>query len=1256
MSTDRQFSGTEKKFLYETGVQLRKGYSPSTKQMQWLHSLFQKEKAAETASTYGSQQEYVSQSAAQTGHQHLCVRLAWHDTAWNGNICISPEDNVYCVGEQSLLSDRLRRRRDLEIECALNCRGKSANSPDLGDYQPPCFWSINAFGKQSLEFSHDNPAEASYPHIKEKVPPYSVISWPFDLAFVRDTAERKQLGSYYPKEIFERRIKSFHAQIIEKKSILFLYCKFSNPVSGDDSDYLLVGCGLVSEKGPLHWFNVDKATLQATKDKKQEPNFPTLNWALRYSMDFENTGVRLPYQEYLALANSASGLPDYYLEEIKVVIREPELIDGFTYVAKHVDDDQAIFLLMKLRQSLLEVKRHGLIQNYDTEGQLSKIDALLEHAWSARGYFPGLRAILISILNRSPVDTKDIDAFASEFRSASKGTISSLLEILSGEVSAESHERLAGDIIEKLEEYGLEANQFLRLASMNLTSMQFKRILKGDGISNSPDEVADNPYLLFESYTPQEQEKDKTSGEKLDSEIDLFKIDIALFPQRRYQVRSLEFHNWKLNDKRRVRAVLTSLLRDLESKGHCYNSASHLAKQIGQYPLFYQIGDEYQFNVDLETPDAGYRAHFENEVVLSKLDGQTIYYLKEVYDNEKYVSHTIEHLMSAPDNEVNLDPKLLEQAQTASLDLHKKLGTRFSSEDFFEERERLYTILPYRKFSVLTGSPGAGKSYELLKLISFLGTLQERYLILSLTGKAVLRLRNNELGIKNVNAKTIDKFIAEIRRQSGVKTIVHTLIIEEASMADLTKLADVLRAVDPLGSQFRRLILVGDENQLPPIGYGKPFADIVDSLKLDSARSKHHFVSLTTNCRAELPEDFIAFTKVFSNENRMSERVLSTVIQNNGTTGLTLRTWNGKDDLFRQIKDEFQKAAKKPKDLNEGLDRLLGLTEGLKTPPAGLDNFQIITPYRAGFFGISGLNLLFQSEFRSTIRYTKRVGEISFKVGDKLMHTKNEYNDDELFVSNGSLGVACDHSKVFFSDKDSPTPFSDLRYVDDLQLAYAITVHKSQGSGFGQVFVVLPNKIGLLSRELLFTALTRTKNHLTLFIQANNPKETSAFLDKIRGNSSITGIRTTLSLGPSTQFAYIPEEGVEVKSRVEYIIYRKLSEAAKTAGFAFKYENPYELKKETFNLHPDFTIWLPNSKVIYWEHLGRLTDRAYVRMWDSRRAIYESMGDFDKVMTTDELNGISDEKIGAIVRGVIDGTLATEDTSGRYSRLHVSLR
>ena len=141
------------------------------------------------------------------------------------------------------------------------------------------------------------------------------------------------------------------------------------------------------------------------------------------------------------------------------------------------------------------------------------------------------------------------------------------------------------------------------------------------------------------------------------------------------------------------------------------------------------------------------------------------------------------------------------------------------------------------------------------------------------------------------------------------------------------------------------------------------------------------------------------------------------------------------------------------------------------------------------------------------------------------------------------------------------------------------------------------------------------------------------------------------------RYAYVPDEGVIVKSRVEYIIYRKLLDARKKHGnFSFCYENSYVVKGGSFNIHPDFQLRFSDGRVVYWEHLGLVISKSYMNDWDKRRKIYEDQNDFDKVLTTDELRGISDLKIEQIIEKIILNELVSEDSSDRYSTLHFSLR
>ena len=659
-----------------------------------------------------------------------------------------------------------------------------------------------------------------------------------------------------------------------------------------------------------------------------------------------------------------------------------------------------------------------------------------------------------------------------------------------------------------------------------------------------------------------------------------------------------------------------------------------------------------------------YLAHFKEKLVLREAPGKTYFYLKTVFDDEQFVKHTIQTLIGAEDLSFSLQDLSADLENSVST-LKKRLQASFDEEQFLEERKSLYDKFPRKRFLVISGTPGSGKSYELLKFVDRLSRAGETSLILTITGKASLRLKNNSEGFQGIDAKTIDKFLVENEKAKSedAKITKPNLIIDEMSMVDLDKFAEILRLLNFNSPYFKRLILVGDESQLPPIGTGKVFEDILDYLRSGETNLREHWVHLDVNCRTELTTEFQEFCGIFSNQNKSYEEWFSKIDRGKQLCpGLEVYKWQTHKELDEQIEKKILKLFggenSSPEDIEKLLDKELGIGQTGKRQNYQLDGFQLLSPYRTGRSGASGINFFFQDNYRSSKSFSGGTGEMVFKVKDKVIHTQNEYKDNALFVSNGSLGVITGYKQLRFVEHDKGIKLEYLKYPDQLELAYCITVHKAQGSGFNHVFIVVPERYGILNRELLYTALTRTRESVTLFLQVDGGKnDASGLLNRIRRKSDIETRRTSLFTERDLGYAYIPDTDINVKSRVEYIIYKKLEDCKKRFGdFEFWYEDTYELSDKDFDFHPDFKIRLASGKIIYWEHLGGLTSKSYLRTWDKRRKIFEEKGDLDKILTTDELHGISDAKILGIIEAILNGTLTSEDPSNRYSRYHYSLR
>ncbi len=185
------------------------------------------------------------------------------------------------------------------------------------------------------------------------------------------------------------------------------------------------------------------------------------------------------------------------------------------------------------------------------------------------------------------------------------------------------------------------------------------------------------------------------------------------------------------------------------------------------------------------------------------------------------------------------------------------IGESFDAESFKDERLKLYKHVFSKKLFVAAGSAGSGKSYEILKIITHLQEYEKQeYLLSAPTGKAALRLSSDK-DFPGIKAYTIDKFLSDVKhrkiKQSEIRKFKN-VIIDEMSMVDLLKFEELLKRFNFKEPSFRRLILIGDPNQLPAIGYGRVLADLIGYLR--SNRDYHdNFIELETNCRSELSDN-----------------------------------------------------------------------------------------------------------------------------------------------------------------------------------------------------------------------------------------------------------------------------------------------------------------------------------------------------------------------------------------------------------------
>jgi hypothetical protein len=548
-------------------------------------------------------------------------------------------------------------------------------------------------------------------------------------------------------------------------------------------------------------------------------------------------------------------------------------------------------------------------------------------------------------------------------------------------------------------------------------------------------------------------------------------------------------------------------------------------------------------------------------------------------------------------------------------------------------------------------------------------------LLLAPTGKAAVQLQRR-IGLK---ARTLASYLLPLDRydpgtrryrvsSAPVDQRAGTVVVDEASMLteeQLEALLDGLGAVD-------RLVLVGDPQQLPPIGAGRPFVDIVTELTPDDIDARFPRVD---DCFAELTirrrqrgadRDDLALAEWFSGRSvpAGSDHVWHRADREglgDPAASMVCVRWDT-DDQLRDLLFDVLVAELGLRDRDDliGFEATLGAVESggwmyfNKSWPdrhgAGeaADDWQILGPVRAGGAGIVELNRLVQRHFRArtldrsqpTVRGRRTpqpIGPEAIVYGDKVLNTMNEqrraWPDTDVtggpsahFVANGEIGIVVgnfrrkgkllERLEVEFSSQVGVSyTFGPREFRDDgsspLQLGYAITVHRSQGSEFGLSILVIPNPCRPLSRELLYTALTRQSRKVVILHQAS----LTDLLDYAHPTASETAQRlTSVFTAPAPvevegrfledRLIHRTSSGRVVRSKSELLIAERLD----AAGVTWLYEKPFR-GGDGRVVYPDFTIDDAETGVIYyWEHLGMLADPAYRRRWEGKHAWYATQG------------------------------------------------
>lgn len=414
-------------------------------------------------------------------------------------------------------------------------------------------------------------------------------------------------------------------------------------------------------------------------------------------------------------------------------------------------------------------------------------------------------------------------------------------------------------------------------------------------------------------------------------------------------------------------------------------------------------------------------------------------YLAPFYYGEVGVTNRLRELLDDPSTRL---------APFRSVDWDALLSqvTRDSALELSAEQRLAVRMALSNKVTVLTGGPGTGKTVTVRTVIAALEAMKRKYALCAPTGRAAKRLAE----AADRPAKTVHRLLEYspqrgFQRNEAYPLGVDCLIVDEASMLDLLLTNRLLKAVESAA----HVLFVGDVDQLPSVGAGDVLRDIIASDRVAVIRLTEIFRQA-------------ADSGIVVNAHRINR---------------------GEFPVLNEFRDLYFFSKEDP---NEAAELLVDIVQRRVPRKFGLDpldDVQVIAPMYRGGCGVSNLNEELQKALNPPAprKREKRVGGRVFRVGDKVMQTRNNYDKD---IYNGDIGrvtqIDTMEQTMTVSIDGRPVTY-DWVELDELVHAFAISVHKSQGSEYAAIVMpILTQHYLLLQRNLLYTAVTRAKELVVL--------------------------------------------------------------------------------------------------------------------------------------------------------------------------------
>ena len=1116
-----------------------------------------------------------------------------------------------------------------------------------------------------------------HPRIDELAPTYGINYDPgrepvlgFNSIWVQEAENHKAIFDY------------FYQDVVPDESLCIAYAKQVPFV--EDNRRVIIGMGHV------------KRIVPAIEHKHTNAgNLRSMIWETMVCHSIREDhkdGFVIPYQQMMEYAQNH---PDFDMSSI-TVFAPADAFDEFSYATEHLSYDAVIDVLLSCIKAFTIINE---CLDDDYTNVLTWLNEQLAIVWEDRGAFPGLGVMLSAFgiqlgipMAREIKDTfdKNRDDFWEYVDEVIKDPEPYLSEGICKSITPIVQKTWKALSAERKQLFQLLCRFALNLDQANTLFYENQREKKH--IHCSDWEIIENPYILYE----------QTRLKLDDLYLSVQKVDRAVFPvpsvAEKYPLQAPSCLSSD-NDERRVRAVVISILENAAVQGHTFLPCNILIDQAQNLTL----EPTCPVTADMIT---AIESFMKPEVMKREMkDGTEYYKLLRLNAFDIEIEKRVRKRLKATKIPVDADWRKM---------LNEKFGGNVGQLPELEELARnekaaVLKVLAESRVSVLVGDAGTGKTTVLSVLCSEPSIEAGGVMLLAPTGKATVRLMES-VGVngKRFTAYNVAQFLTRSKRfdwnemrfrlsKQPYTDLPETVIIDEASMLTEEMFGALMEAIGTV----KRIIFVGDPNQLPPIGSGKPFVDLVNLLKedlptrsgLDTPRVCNCYGELRINRRQQKEEERldVNLSRCFTRTEELDdeEDIISEIVQGR-SNNIQIKQWETREELenllFETVASEI--GMTDPDD-QAGFDRAFGANVGdyetffNKNSAEYVDKWQIMAPVRNMPQGVVNINRLFHLKYRThQIELSRKRGfkkcipvaygaeEIVY--GDKVINVQNiskmAFPDDGKamgYVANGEIGIACgtykkglknNYLNVCFSSQKGYTYSYDHRDFDEeagtagLELAYALTVHKSQGSQFNTVILVLAEPCRIISRELLYTALTRQVDKI-IILYNQEAYHLMKYASEL--NSDIAKRFTDLfaDVFPDDQGSHKPQitkvgdtffdeklihktaRGELVRSKSEVII----ADALFHNGLDYQYEP--ELILDGKVKRPDFKIIdADTGEVWYWEHCGMMSDARYAKRWHDKEKFYAKNGieRGKNLIVTEEYagEGLDSYKINEMIKDV----------------------